>query len=524
MAGSTSLLSLPNELLIIIFENPRFPVDYLCLLAVLCRRLHFLALPIYFARSGMPDPSKNVVVTLHDDGMDMLAALRMALFISSMEDITCVFPHPSCTSIFPLLPHVRRFRRFVSRFPSVSRVTLQLDARNSMCNAVGDDAALRAWSSTLGGLLNTLVEKRCTELTVRYGGYLTQSYTLSGGSLAPVRPTKRVRRALKAIKRLFRSRAAMAGKGWEFRRAPDQGRERALTSVSSTPSRSRKLTSLHIQSAVLVMPPCLNWTLSALRNCPITSLSLSQISLDKELWRAALSLIAKAAPNLTDLSLSELETISDVEILAFCARLPRLTSLKIGSNEEARGTPTKCANGPIPEFRALARLTAPADFILYCLRPRLCFPKLTSLCISFHGQTAIRTVGARLSAVCQAMAARTVSPSVSLSLALFSDTITFDLEAVPRLAEHFTKYLSAVASLNLHVFPYDTAAITRWIHLFPSVQHVALTVRSKPADVDADAQKFLRAISKAPSLIRTLTINGNMHKLDDDLPLYSAKA
>ncbi|KAJ7675492.1 hypothetical protein B0H17DRAFT_833674, partial [Mycena rosella] len=360
-----SLLSLPNELLIIIFENPKFPVDHLCVLAVLCRRLHFLALPIYFARNGMPAPSKTAVVTLRDDGMDMLAALRMALFVSSVEDITCIFPHPSCTSIFPLLPHVGRFRKFISRFPSVKRVTLQLDSRNSMCNAVGDDAALRAWSSALGGLLNSLVERRCTELTVRYGGYLTQSYTLSAGSA--VRQTKRVRRAMKAIKKMFRPRGTMAGKGWEFRRAPDQGRERGLTSISSTPSRARKLTSLHIQSAVLVTPPCLNWTLSALRHCPITSLSLSQISLDKKLWNASLSLIAKAGVHLTDISLSELEAISDVEILAFCACLSRLTSLNIGRNEQARGTPTKYENGVVPEFRALARLTAPADFILYCL-------------------------------------------------------------------------------------------------------------------------------------------------------------
>ncbi|KAJ7119626.1 hypothetical protein C8R44DRAFT_788551 [Mycena epipterygia] len=505
MAGPTSLLSLPNELLVIIFENPKFPVDYLCVLAVLCRRLHFLALPIYFSRHGMPSPSKLAVI----NSVDMLAALRMALFISSMEDITCIFPHPSCTSIFPLLPHLRRFRRFISRFSSVKRVTLQLDARNSMCNTVGDDVALRAWSSTLGGLLNSLVERGCTDLTVRYGGYLTRSYTLSAGE----RHTKRLRRAVKAITKLFRSRAAMAGKGWEFRRSPDQGRERALTAVSANTSRARKLSSLHIQSAVLLMPPCLNWTLSALRHCPVTSLSLSQVSLDTELWGAVLSLIAKASPHLTDLSLSELESISDIDILKFCTRLPRLTSLKIGSNEEARGTPTKCANGPIPEFRHLSSLVAPADFILYFLRPRPCFPKLKSLCISFHGQTDIRTVASRLSVVCQAMSARTIAPSLSLSLALFSGAITFDLDAVPKLAENVTKYFNHVAGLDLHVFPYDTAEIARWVHLFPSVQHVSMTVRSKPADIDADATRFIKALSQAKSHMQTITINGRKHTL-----------
>ncbi|KAJ7207978.1 hypothetical protein GGX14DRAFT_634651 [Mycena pura] len=515
MKDPVGLLSFPNELLIIIFENPKFPVDYLCVLSALCRRLHFLALPIYFRRCGIPDPSKSVIIPLSKDGADMLAALSMALFLSSLQDITCMFPHPSCTSIFPLLPHLDRFRRFISRFPSVKRVTLQLDARNSLCNVVGDDAALRAWSATLGGLLNTLVERRCTELTVRYGGYLTRSYTLSAGD--PRHP-KRVRRALKAMKRLFRPRPTMSGKGWEFLRAPDQGRERALISAST---RSSKLTTLHIQSAILVMPPCLNWTLSALRNCSITTLSLSQISLDKGLWGPTLSLIAMATPNLPTLSLSELDAISDEEILRFCARLPRLVSLKIGRNEEAQGTPTQCTKGRVPEFRNLACLVAPADFILYFLRAPQCFPKLQSLCIAFHGKTHIRSVGTQLGAVCKALAASKVAPSIGLSLALFSDTIPFDIDAAPSLSRDVTYYFSHVASLDLEVFPYNSAEIVRWIRLFSSVQHVSLNVRSKPADVEADAGRFLKAFSAEKSLLRSIAINGKRHNLYD-LPTQEA--
>ncbi|KAJ7912496.1 hypothetical protein B0H13DRAFT_1713038 [Mycena leptocephala] len=515
MAEPVTLLSLPNELLIVIFENPKFPVDYLPILAVSCRRLHFVALPIYFARSGMPSPSKSAIIHLAADGPDMLAALNMALFISSIEYVSVSLPHPSCTSIFPLLPHLRRVRAFISRFPSVKRVTLQLDARNSMCNSTADDRALRAWSSTLGGLLNVLVEKGCIDITVRYGGYLTRSFMLSSES------TKRMKRAFKSVKRLFRIRAANAGKGWEFRRAPDQGRERALTSVPSNGARSRKLTSLHIESAVLIMPPCLNWTLSALRHCPITSLSLSQISLEKEIWSAALTLIAKAAPNLADLSLSELASITDVEILKFCSRLPRLTSLKIGNNEEAQGMPTKCAKGIIPEFRNLVTLVAPADFILYFLRPRPCFPKLESLSISFHGKTHIRKIAAQLSDVCQLMAARTLSPSLSLSLSLYSD-ITFDFDAIPKMSDDIKQYFDCVASLDLQIFPSHPAEIARWVHIFPSVQHVSMAVQSKPADADAYAGRLVQALSREKSLLRTVTVDGTKHVLND-LPPSATK-
>ncbi|KAJ7640409.1 hypothetical protein DFH06DRAFT_1334770 [Mycena polygramma] len=506
-AGPATLLSLPNELLVIIFENPKFPLDCLCILAVSCRRLHNIALPIYFTRSGLPSPSKSAVIHLAQEGPDMLTALNMALFISSMEDITCVFPHPSCTSIFPLLPHLNRFRKFISRFPSVGRVTLQLDARNSMCNATGDDKALRAWSSTLGRLLNCLVDKHCTELTVKYGGYLTRSFKLSAV------PTQRVNRAVKAVKRLLGSRAVVAGKGWEFRRSKEQGRERALTSVPSKMSRSSTLTSLHIQSAVLIMPPCLKWTLSALRSCPITSLSLSQISLEKETWSAVLPLLAKAARRLTDLSLSELDSISDVELLKFCARLPRLTSLRIGNIQDG-GAATQCLKGRVPEFRHLTTLAAPADFILYFLRPRPCLPRLAAVCIAFHGKTHIRTIGAQLANVCQLMHARALSPSLAVAQSLYSD-ITFDFDAVVKLPEDKRRYFPCVSSLDLSVFPCNPAEIARWVHLFPSVQHVSMAVQTRPADADAYAGRLVQALSKNRAYLRTVTINGHKTVLDD---------
>ncbi|KAJ7782696.1 hypothetical protein B0H16DRAFT_1802244 [Mycena metata] len=495
MPDQVSLLSLPNELLITIFENPKFPVDYLCTLAVLCRRLHFLALPIYFARNGMLEPFKSAFIPLATDGQDMLAALNMALFISSMEEITCVLPHPSCTSIFPLLPHLRRLRKFISRISSVKRVTLQLDARNSMCNAAGDDEALRAWSSTLGGLLNVVIEKGCTELTVRYGGYLTRSFMLSAG------PPTRIRRLVKSVRHVLGSRAALSGKSWEFRRVPAQGKKGGLAVVpGSKQLRSRELSTLHIESA-----------------CAYHATVICRVSLEKELWNAALTLIAKGAPHLTDLSLCELDSISSVEILKFCSRLRRLTSLKIGNNEEAQGLPTRCTKGQTPAFRHLTSLIAPADFILYFLRPHRCFPRLKSLSITFQGKTKthIRTVGAQLMAVCQSLASRKLSPSLCLSLPLFSDTITFDFDAVLSLPAKVTRYFEYVASLDLHVFPYGTAEIARWVHLFPSVQHVSLVVRSKPADADADTVRFLHALSQEKSILRTVTINGTKHVLDD---------
>ncbi|KAJ6621940.1 hypothetical protein B0H10DRAFT_2187755 [Mycena sp. CBHHK59/15] len=130
---TSGFLDLPSEILAIILENPNFPDNTLYSLALLCRRLHFIALPIYFSRNGMDYQSKSVVIAMRADGRDMLAALHTALFVSSMEKITCIFPHPSCTSIFPLLYHLQRVKGLVWRFPSVKEVILQLNVRGSIC-------------------------------------------------------------------------------------------------------------------------------------------------------------------------------------------------------------------------------------------------------------------------------------------------------------------------------------------------------------------------------------------------------
>ncbi|KAJ6595127.1 hypothetical protein DFH09DRAFT_159014 [Mycena vulgaris] len=116
MLHPTGILDLPTEILVDILENPTFPIDTLYALASLSRRLHFIALPIYFSRHGMPSTPNSVVITMRMNRKDLLSALQIALFIPQIDSITCIFPHPSCTSIFPILPHLRRLESHCSPF------------------------------------------------------------------------------------------------------------------------------------------------------------------------------------------------------------------------------------------------------------------------------------------------------------------------------------------------------------------------------------------------------------------------
>ncbi|KAJ6595113.1 hypothetical protein DFH09DRAFT_1136191 [Mycena vulgaris] len=142
MLRPTGLLSLPSELLLAIFEDPSFPTDTLYALSLLSRRLHFVALPVSFARHGITSATPNsVVITMQREsgGRDLVSALQMALFNLQIERVTCVFPrphpppHPSCAS---MVTHLRRLERLIARLPSVRDLTIRLDGVGSTCRSV----------------------------------------------------------------------------------------------------------------------------------------------------------------------------------------------------------------------------------------------------------------------------------------------------------------------------------------------------------------------------------------------------
>jgi hypothetical protein len=58
-----------------------------------------------------------------------------------------------------LLPHLRRLENYISQLPSARHATLCLDIRGSACLAVGDDKALRAWTTRMESLLKCILEK-----------------------------------------------------------------------------------------------------------------------------------------------------------------------------------------------------------------------------------------------------------------------------------------------------------------------------------------------------------------------------
>jgi hypothetical protein len=113
-----TLLDLPTELIFLIVRYLG-SVDLLSL-AVLCRRLHHIALPLYFKRKGVQDIRGNLRVAFTND---YLPGLKVALFLDSAREIKFTF----CNSP-QLLQHMREAAYLISRFTRLGHV--RLDFRN----------------------------------------------------------------------------------------------------------------------------------------------------------------------------------------------------------------------------------------------------------------------------------------------------------------------------------------------------------------------------------------------------------
>ncbi|KAJ6595007.1 hypothetical protein DFH09DRAFT_157941 [Mycena vulgaris] len=186
-----------------------------------------------------------------------------------------------------------------------------------------------------------------------HGAQLTRTYELS----PPVRCGRWTRRGLLASLLRLRSRDIPAP---EFTRVSRQGQSWVEMNMPSSVSRSSHLTSLDIQSAILILPPGLHWTLAALRHCHTIFLTLGLLSIEANIWTTVLPLIASAGLNLTTFVLQRAELISDGAIIPFLSQLPLLADVTISSQNTTSIHPH---GTPIIPFRHLEQLRAPPNFI-----------------------------------------------------------------------------------------------------------------------------------------------------------------
>ncbi|KAJ7779869.1 hypothetical protein B0H16DRAFT_1878495 [Mycena metata] len=455
------LTDLPTETLVQIFEDPLFPSDTLCALALTCRRLHLITFSVYFARHGIDGTPHSILVRMRVDRRYLLATLQMARFIPEIEDFTFIFPHPSCLSIFPLLRHLRRVQNYIARLPSVQKVTLQLDDEQSQYLAVGGPRALRDWATHLEGLLNCIVSKGCTSLTMRYGNQMTKP---SPKNASPIS------RLLTSLRR-----------------------RRVGMSPPSSPSHSYKLQALTIRSSILIINPGRDWTLAMLKHSQIASLTLGRGMEEAGVWTAALPQIASAARSLPSLTILDADLLPPTDILEFIFRLPFLEHLAIASRRDTESRPLP---GPI----------SPLDTLQRCEHPH--FQSICILWPDIYDPAKVGVLGVVFGEIMDTVHTRGLSPTFSIScssgIAMFraNARAQYSSGGFPSLLQQTTAV--EIPSITGGFWAADLPDVTAWIALCPRLRRVDITLLKSSNVAGAQMAQAL----EPTEYLNKVTVNG----------------
>ncbi|KAJ7021509.1 hypothetical protein C8F04DRAFT_1140749, partial [Mycena alexandri] len=468
-------------------------------LAFLCRRLHFIVLPIYLALHGLTPGSTSVVLPLQADRRDPLTALQTTFFTTPQTDnITCIFPPSRSMTLSTLLPQLKRLENYIYNLASVKKVTLQMDLPDSMFLSTGNDDALRHWSVGLECLLNCILERNSRSLTMMYGRQFTRTYS----HVPSTTHRSSITRLLADFSRRLRSHDTETQ---DFRRVEEQGDSRIELSVPASLNSSAQLSALVIQSAILILPPALRWTLAVLQHCPITSLTLDlRVQLqDWAVWHTVISLIISAARGLTTLVLLEVNHIHDDHIIEFIPQFGLLRHLTIIS----QGVWELGLINPPPQLPELETIRASPMFIDYLLRHPRCFPKIKSICVVWpkllRATANVDVLMGAVSRIIEVLDERELSPGLSVSASTM-------LYPAVLLAQNslgsFPAFCGRIQALELTAKPLyfpDIADMAAWTALFPHVRRIYITLARlsiTTSDFGPDVARLVRTI-KATKLL-----------------------
>ncbi|KAJ7485534.1 hypothetical protein FB451DRAFT_59396 [Mycena latifolia] len=459
----SSLLSLPNEVLLVVFCHLEDPYP-LYPLSTLCRRLHFLTLPLYLSRRGVWDDS-CCNISIDAEQVDALPALQTSLFLSSVENLCCVFSNPYSQN-----KDLARFHRVCCMLTSIGTAKLQFGAP-----LYGDYAGTtqETYFIPIVDVLNKVLEKSCTALTVDAVPREPPAATAGG-------------RHLKISKRARGTRQVL-----------EVGVLTSSISLSPTALRQRTLSTFRLHSEILCAPHCRAWTLDVLNSFPLTSLSIDTPSVPPDVLDKLLS--QTEIPTLSELSLVNCK-IAPARLHHFLARHPSVTSLYL----DTVFVPSGEERLPPNYLPRLTTLSAAAPQIGYLLHAMPYTAALRTVRVCSH----MTHVDLVLTDTSLCPVAPRLAPPIALSLVLPVPTnlprLIPDVDAVfdADSALHFVSTLEFVFADGEGAPAFaNYAAIAKWAAPFPALRTVELV----GCNVSADTAPILAAFqARAPGVERVV--------------------
>jgi hypothetical protein len=343
------IVHLPTELLLQIFED--IDTNDLYSLSLISRRLHYLALPIYLSRQGIPNSAQDYL-EISGHRFRAIPALRAALYITKIKKLSCRFNDPECKvldyrALTTPLEDISNLERLALKLSHVEDLTLDFGKFGFWY--IVDDYATR-FCRLLAASVNL-----CDSLTVKRDMRFRQSFGLdfslrwAAWRRQPVTWPDRVRYQPLTV----------------FKNTLGSLRERAFPSpaiiVEPEPA-VPKIKAFAIHTTMLFEHPLLReWTVNTLNASRLVSLCIQITIADDPIMNEVL-------PSLTIPSLCELSIHSRVPfdvLVDFLNRHGNITTLTIG-REVPHPTSRRL---PRSSLSHLTTLHATPEYIVHLLRP-----------------------------------------------------------------------------------------------------------------------------------------------------------
>ncbi|KAJ7307094.1 hypothetical protein DFH08DRAFT_1088734 [Mycena albidolilacea] len=504
--------TLPTEILLEVLEllDPADPGIFA--LSTSCRRLHFLALPIYLAAHGITDAqalaSKDLVLV--PDQLDVLRALQTALFIPAVKHVSCSFSlnsaRPGYTSrnMDVFFRQIRSLASFLSILERVDRITL--DFRDLNFWVIRESLeVLEAWDSVLSTLLDVVLQKHCRTLKVEGGMFIAHPSQLKGKpkSQATVDRWSVVHDVGRRIGSAF---------------VPKAGARQISDSGKPDPD----LRTFIIHSRVLLLPPCYKWTIAALNTSPrLTSLSIVRVEIPENNWEDILSNIH--VPSLKYFAFELRTTIKTEALDQFFLRHSLLTTLNLGRDLFMSSTlPGEASRDCLP---SLINFSASPEHVSCFLTDKdapsvrnvRLQVKVTSHAV-FNAEKINKTLArchARLEPVHLTLVVMIEYVSSHWTGFFPEDSIVRTKKGVPD-ALRCSRALEMTSTCPSNAFE---AVVLRWLFSFPALESIAFS----RCFTRLDALPFVRRVKMVCNKVQTVTLDGTTYDATSLLPIQNQR-
>ena len=488
------ILDLPNEIIIFILED--LEDDELFSLALLSRRLHQLALPIYLSRNGISSRPSSQLLLFDDRSNSILKALNTALFRPSLNSLLCT-----------LLYHKRPddlFRQILMVNRLVGKVTLQEASINfDEVNSAREEIVMSRFFEDIEDPDHGLVQDFGRELTVMMELILASgchSFTIAhSGTYSP--PSNETKAAIlanfhglqlikKKVKKLLQPFSSMF--------------------PSLCPTSHNALKSFNLHSPIAIHPHLCRWTINTLNTSNLTSLSISQNrSTKSSVWSLVLPCIT--IPSLSHLSI-DLCSIKTGDLFKFLCRHPLIQNLFLGRNIlSPNPSQTLIKNA----LKHVSQLTAHPKWLVHLLTPQGSFPSLSCIRILWRIQNKQHFSFVMLNGLLEPIARRLGSIK-ELHLVLSFGSISSDW-MIPSSRTFPTSVmdlrdgsssspssnsppLTCITHLELHIGTYSlplavTTRLPKWLAEFPVLASLKMmTMAAAGPFCDSEKDYFIRSV------------------------------